>query len=286
MKVIIIADMEGMAGIVSKVNQCVPGSIGYRDACILMTKEVNAAVEGALEAGATEIIVRDSHSSGLNILPDLLNKKAKVILQSAKLLVDDTFDAALLVGHHAKAGSNGVLPHTYSRSIAKVYLNNIEVGEIGLEAALCGHYNIPVAFVSGCSVTCEEAKNLLGDIETVITKVPITGTGAISRSVEEVRKEIKDKTKKALKNVKNYKPFRLQYPVTLKTRYYKNYSAKKAAKSSKSIKFIGNRTTVARADNIVKALNLFRSPKTSLFPPLLKLIYSLIRKKSEDLGIY
>lgn len=286
MKVIIIADMEGIAGIVSKVNQCVPGSIGYKDACILMTKEVNAAIEGALKAGATEIIIRDSHNIGLNILPDLLNKKSKVILQSAKLVVDGTFDAAILLGHHARSGSKGVLPHTYSRSIAKVYLNGIEVGEIGLEASLCGHYNIPVVLVSGCSVTCEEAKNLLGDIETVITKVPITGTGAINRPVDEVRKEIKDKTKKALKNIKNYKPFRLQYPVTLKTKYYKNYSARRAAKSSKLIKFIGNRTTITKAGNIVEALNLFRSPKTSLLPPLLKLIYSLIRKKSEDLGIY
>ena len=143
-----------------------------------MTKEANAAIEGALEAGATEILVRDSHGSARNILPEMLNKNAKLLrdwsggFKSMMEGIDNTYDAVIFVGYHAKAGTpNALLEHTMSsKNITDVSINEISLPEAGINALIAGYYNVPVAFLSGDLPICEQVKELFGEIETVAVK--------------------------------------------------------------------------------------------------------------------
>jgi|SRR3989344_479571 len=285
MKIYIIADLEGVSGVVDR-EQLVPGGYRYEEACKELTGELNCVVEGCLKAGAKEIIVHDGHNFGFNINRNLLHSKAKLITKGSRILIDNKFSALILVGYHGKAGSSAVLSHTYSfNSIKNLKFNGISVGEIGWHALIAGHYNIPVVLVSGCDVTCKEACNLLGKVETVVTKESIDKNSAICYSSEEIKKNLKEMAYRALKNVGNYKPFKLKYPIEMVIEYYTNYSARRACRDSK-LKLISNNKVMYLAKDITDATNNFRAPKPSLLPPILKIIYKIIRKKAEDLGIY
>ena len=196
MKIYIIADLEGVSGVVDR-EQLVPGGYRYEEACKELTGELNCVVEGCLKAGAKEIIVHDGHNFGFNINRNLLHSKAKLITKGSRILIDNKFSALILVGYHGKAGSSAVLSHTYSfNSIKNLKFNGISVGEIGWHALIAGHYNIPVVLVSGCDVTCKEACNLLGKVETVVTKESIDKNSAICYSSEEIKKNLKEMQRK------------------------------------------------------------------------------------------
>src|SRR5699024_1298218 len=143
---------------------------------VLMTNEVNSAIQGAVNGGADEIIVNDSHGTMRNIFQDQLSPKAKLILGSPKQLqmmegIDSTFDAALFIGYHTKMGHNGILNHTFNgRVIKSIKINGIEYGEFGLNALVAGHFNVPVVFVSGCNLLAEEATSFISNIQTGVVK--------------------------------------------------------------------------------------------------------------------
>ena len=155
MKVFISADIEGVACVVSVEDGKLQG-VEYERAREWMTGEVNAAVEGAFESGATEVVVADSHGHMRNIMAEKLHEDALLVRGSPRpgtMMegLDESFDAAFLIGYHAMAGTpKGVLAHTYLGSgIYAIRLNGITVGEPGFNTALAGHYNVPVALVSG-----------------------------------------------------------------------------------------------------------------------------------------
>jgi D-amino peptidase len=174
MKVLIWADMEGTAGI-EVWEQVRPGSELYQEGRRLMTGEVNAAVRGAKAAGATEIVVVDSHGAGgsayryKSLLPERLESGAEYVLGHlwGRYLepLETGCDVALMTGGYAMAGTaDGVLAHSVSADAWRnVWLNDTPVGSIGITAAICGTWAVPLAFVSGDAAACREATGLLGE---------------------------------------------------------------------------------------------------------------------------
>lgn len=220
LKVFISVDMEGISGLVSWEETSEKGA-DYPLFRRIMTEEANAAVAGALEAGATEIVVRDAHGSGRNILPDLLNPEAKLIRDwSGSPLdmmegIDKTFDAVLLVGYHARAGTpDAVLKHTMNLSTFDMKLNGKPVPEAGINAAIAGYFGVPVVLVTGDRAITVQARELLGNIATVAVKEGI-GKAAKMIHPEKTRGMIKAAAAEALRDLGRYQPFRPTSPVTM-----------------------------------------------------------------------
>ena len=175
MKILIAADMEGISG-VTTWDQVTAGHFEYPRFRKLMTEDVNAAVRGAFDAGAKEVFVTDGHGGGSNILIEDLDSRASLNTGSPSPLsmvqgVDEV-DGVIYVGYHARAGSpEGILDHTWSsKTVANVWLNDILVGEYGLNAAVAGHFGVPVLMVTGDQTACAQTVELLGDLETVEVK--------------------------------------------------------------------------------------------------------------------
>ena len=187
----------------------------------LMTAEINAAIEGALEAGAQKIVVNDSHGTMRNILPEELHEKAELITGSPKPLsmmqgIDDSFNAAFFIGYHAMPSSfPAVMGHTYyGRVVYNVRVNGHLMGETGINAALAGYFNVPVVLVTGDQAVTKEARQLLGRVETVTVKEAIGRYAAKCLSPVEARKRIREAAKNALNNLSDMKPFKLDSPIT------------------------------------------------------------------------
>ncbi|OGF62303.1 MAG: hypothetical protein A2Y62_04305 [Candidatus Fischerbacteria bacterium RBG_13_37_8] len=221
LKVLISVDMEGITGVVNWEDVDREGK-DYDLFRKIMTEETNAAIEGALDAGATEIIVRDAHSTARNILPDLLNPKARLIrdwsgeFKSMVEGIDKSFSAVIFIGYHAKAGTeDAVLEHTMSsKNITDISINGISLPEAGINALIVGYYDVPLVFLAGDSSICAQAKQLFGEIEIVAVKSGI-GNAAINLHPAVSHEKIKEGVKKALLNINKYKPYKFKPPYKL-----------------------------------------------------------------------
>jgi D-amino peptidase len=176
MKLLIAADMEGITGVVN-ADHTTPGHPEYERFRRLMTADVNAAISGAVDGGADEVVVSDGHNTATNILIEELDARARLNSGSPSPFamiqgIDQGVDAVFFIGYHARMGSqNGILDHTWSSvKVSGVWINGRPSGEVGLNAAVCGHYNAPVLMVSGDQTVCAEAVELLGSIETAVVK--------------------------------------------------------------------------------------------------------------------
>jgi D-amino peptidase len=201
--VLISADIEGISGVVLPEHATI-GHGEYERFRRLMTAEVNAAVIGALEGGAGRTIVNDSHGKMANILIEELDPRAELISGSPKPYgmmqgIGPEIDRAFFVGYHAASGSLGaVLEHTVNDRIIGVSLNGQAVGEVGMNAALAGHFNVPVILVTGDVAVTREAVTLLGQIETVDVKEGITRTSARCLNPQIARDQIRNAARRAL----------------------------------------------------------------------------------------
>lgn len=217
MKVFISADIEGVSGVVHQEHTMRDGREHDR-AREWMTREVNAAIRGALDAGASEIVVNDSHGSMRNIILEDMLPEADLIIGSPKKLsmmegIDETFDAVLFLGYHAQMGENGVLNHTFnSRVIKAIRINGVAYGELGINALIASHYHVPVVFASGCQWLGAEAKSVIPNIETAIVKHTITRHSA--RNLHPVRVEtiIREKAYQGINKRETIKPFTVEAP--------------------------------------------------------------------------
>lgn len=175
MKIYISADIEGISGIVNW-NFTFQEGYEYTRGRKLMTEEVNAAVKGAKLAGATEILVNDSHGPMTNILIEELDEDVKLISGNKKYLgmmegINESFDAVMLIGYHARHNTSGVLAHTYSgQIIQEVKINGTAVGEFEFNTMVAGHYGVPVIFVSGDDIISKQVKEFNENIETLVVK--------------------------------------------------------------------------------------------------------------------
>ena len=260
MKVYIITDMEGVAGVVIEEQTFSSGRL-YNEARLLLTKEVNAAVEGAIEGGADEVIVNDGHNGGFNLILDELHEEAKVVHGAPRTMslagLDETVDVVCLVGYHAMAGTpRAVLDHTMSSlTIHNIYLNGVKIGEIGLMAAIAGYYDVPVGLVTGCAKACEEARNLLGNIEVVITKWGFGRCYAMSLSPKRSRKLIREASKRTVERTlrKEFKPYKVESPVEVKIEYNQTKYAD-SWEGKDGILRLDSRTVACRGDDLIKVL--------------------------------
>src|SRR5688572_15225988 len=161
--------MEGIAGLVSS-SQVTGGERDYSVGRKLMIAETNVAIAAAFDAGATEVLVNDSHGSQTNLLAEELDRRATLITGSPKPLgmmqgIDSTFDAVIFIGYHAQASTmDAVLGHTYSGTLKSVKLNGREVGEYGLNATAAGHYGVPVVFIAGDKAVVAQAMEFIPGI--------------------------------------------------------------------------------------------------------------------------
>ncbi len=218
MRVHIISDMEGVAGIV-KWQQTTGGEKLYDEGRALYTEEINAAVRGAKAAGATEIVVMDCHGAGgaydfNSLLPELLDPACEYVVQQEwteyTSFLEAGCDAALFVGMHAMAGTpDGVLSHTVSgQAWQSLSFNGTLVGETGINAALCGHWGVPVVLVTGDRAVCNEARELLGDsLTTVEVKEGLGRFSARMKTPREARELIEAGAKKALSDLSAVAPY-------------------------------------------------------------------------------
>jgi D-amino peptidase len=184
-KVFLSSDMEGTAGIVDWA-QCSGESAEADAGRKLLLAEVNAAIEGAVAGGATEIVVNDSHSTMRNLPPDQLAGGASYISGSHKPLymmqgLDETFDAVLFVSYHGSMGAAAVLSHTYNPSaVTEVRLEGTVTGEAGINALVAAHFGVPVVLVTGDRVACEETAAILPGIHTAVVKEVVSRVAAHS----------------------------------------------------------------------------------------------------------
>jgi len=220
LKVFISIDMEGVTGVANWEDVSRDGK-DYDLFRKTMTLEANAAVEGAAAAGATEIWVRDSHGSARNILPELLDRTAVLVRdwsggpKGMMEGIDETFDAAVFIGYHAKAGTpDSLLEHTSSGSVTDFSINGISMPEAGYNALIAGTYNVPVVFAAGDRTLCDQITTLLGEVETVPVKEGI-GAAAVSPHPEVTRERIRAGVEKALHRLDDFEPYRLETPYTL-----------------------------------------------------------------------
>ncbi|MCA1788315.1 MAG: M55 family metallopeptidase [Thioalkalivibrio sp.] len=221
MKVYISVDMEGVSGVVHPEHTGWNGR-RHHEARMLLTGELNAAVDGALAAGASEVLVCDSHSNGRNVILEDLHPEATLLWgrQNRTLGqvhgIDEGFDALVMVGFHARASTHGVLNHTINSGVVhSMKLNGLAQGEVDLNAAMAGTFGVPVALVSGDDQVVAQTLERYPNVETVVTHRWV-GTYA-SRAIAPVksRERIHDGVQRALGRLGDMQPFVVEPPYTL-----------------------------------------------------------------------
>ena len=233
MRIYISADLEGIAGVVHG-DQCHEGGKDYDRARRWMTQEVSAAVQGALDAGASDVLVNDAHGSMRNLLYEELHPKATLISGTGKPLqmmegIDDSYDAVFLIGYHARMGQQGILNHTISGgTVGGVWVNGLEVGETGINSFTAGHFGVPVVLVTGDHCLAAEAQELMPWVKTVAVKRAISRYAAASLPRDEVRDLIRQRAHEAVANLSSAGPLRTQEPVEFRLRFRDTAQADKA----------------------------------------------------------
>ncbi len=221
MKVFISFDMEGVAGIVDW-SQCRPPGQPYEEGRQLLLGEVNAAIDGALEAGATEVVCNDSHGAMNNLDPAALHGRASYVAGRHKPLymmegMDPTVDAVFFVGYHGSiSGASSVLSHTYNPSvISKVSLNGAECGESGINALVALAHDAPVALITGDQQTITEGGPFFKEAERIVVKQSITRFSAAQLHPAEARMRIAAGAAQALRRLPTIGPPDIALPARL-----------------------------------------------------------------------
>lgn len=212
-KVYISVDMEGISGVNSD-NQTSAAGAEYGRARKLMVEDANAAIRGAFEGGATDVLVNDSHGSQRNLLPEDLDPRARLISHSFKRHgmmegLDESFDAVVFVGYHAKASSpRGIFAHTGSGVLTDVQVNGVSVGEGGMNAILAQWFGVPVVVVTGDDVAVEQQKETAPDVRGVVVKRAINSRAVELRPLAEARRDIQAAVKAAVATARKSAPKR------------------------------------------------------------------------------
>jgi D-amino peptidase len=227
-KVYIETDMEGVDGIYDADLQCIPfKSPRWNESLKLMTDEINSAVDGLLEGGATDIYVGDNHTGGGILSLLTLHPKAKLIVgfhsKPSTLGLDSSFSAMIFIGRHAMSGAeNAILPHSNSREWRLVTVNDVPVGEFGMSALVGASFGIPSIMVSGDTAACKEADKLIPGIECAEVKSGFNATSGIMLPHAEALTLIHDKARHAMEHLAEFKPYHLTNPVTIKVQLMHN----------------------------------------------------------------
>ena len=252
LKIYISADMEGVVGAVTG-EQLGPGGFEYERFRQFMTNEVNAAIDAARAAGATEFVISDSHGNGQNLLIEQLPDDVTVIRSWPRELsmmagIDESFDGVIFIGYHASTNNTrGVRAHTMSSAnITSVRLNGMTMTEGSMNAAMAGHFGVPVIMVSGGDVAVAENQVIIGDIEGAVVKWASGFHSARTLTPEAAYEVIRTRTKSAIDRIEDFEPYVLETPIELELslKHYQpvellSYLANVEKVNSHTIRFVG-----------------------------------------------
>lgn len=268
MKVLISADMEGISGVVDW-SHITPGTAEYERFRTHMTADVNAAVEGAFDEGATEVIVTDGHWHGTNILLEQLDSRVRLNsgLQSPFDMlqgIDQGVSCVILVGYHGVAGSqHAILDHTWNYvRVREVMINSRVFGEIGLNAARAGHFGIPVVAITGDQFACREAQDFIGpNVATAVVKNSHGQCSAECLSLAHSQALIREAVRRGLMRVRIQScppPLKVVGPIHLEIEFMTSLGADRAIIMPGSERMSGTRLRYI-AQDIIVAFNAFKS---------------------------
>jgi len=220
-RVLISVDMEGIAGVVS-TDQLLPGTFEYDRFRRFMTDEALAAIQGAKQAGATDIVVTDAHGNEQNLLVEQFPADVRIVRGEPRHLgmmggLDANFDAVMFVGYHASTHNvKGVRAHTFSSArFTRVALNGVPVTEGAWNAAIAGQFGVPVVFIAGDDAAVAEVRAAIGNVDAVETKWTLGFHSAETRTPEASQKLIREKAEAAVRGLPARKPYKVQTPVTV-----------------------------------------------------------------------
>jgi len=233
MKIYVLCDMEGTSGIWRR-EQVDQGNPQYQQGRELLMADVNAAIQGCYEGGATEIVVGDTHGGGPNFLIEKMDPRPwyETPSEFSPLpSIDESFDGLILMCHHAMAGTqDGFLDHTQSSaSVFDYTINGVSYGEIGQETAYAGHFNVPLIMVTGDETACKETQAQFPGAVTVAVKRALSRSRACCMHPEKAHELIRKGAAEAVRKAKTLKPFKPTLPITLELTYYRTDMADGAA---------------------------------------------------------
>ena len=245
-------------------EQLGPGGFEYNRFREFMTGEVNAAIQAARAAGATEILVADSHGNGQNLLIEKLPKDIKVIRSWPRPLgmmegIDRSFDGVIFTGYHTSTDNlKGVRAHTFSSArITSVKVNGKVMSEGSWNAAIAGEFGVPVIVVAGDDAAVDEVISLIGNAEGAVVKESISFHSAKSLHPEAAYDLIAEKTSIAVKNIKKYKPYKIKGPVTVSVSF-KHYQPSQILSYVKMFKRTDSHTIEYKAKDMIEASYIMR----------------------------
>jgi len=260
LKIYISADMEGVVGAVTG-EQLGPGGFEYQRFREFMTAEVNAAIDAARAAGATEFVISDSHGNGQNLLIDKLPDDVTVIRSWPRELsmmagIDESFDGVIFIGYHAStANTRGVRAHTMSSAnITSLRLNGMEMTEGSMAAAAAGHFGVPVIMVSGDDVAVAENQVLIGDIEGAVVKWAKGFHSAETLTPEAAYEVIRTRTMSAINRIEEFQPYILSTPIELELTL-KNYTPVELLGYLPNVERINSHTIRFTGEDIIEVSN-------------------------------
>jgi D-amino peptidase len=263
-KIFLSSDMEGTAGIVDWAQCSGDGWEAVAGRALLLA-EVNAAIDGALAAGATEIVVNDSHSVMRNLAPDQLHGRAGYISGRHKPLymmqgLDASFDAVFFVSYHGSInGSPAILPHTYNpRAVAEVRLNGAVVGESGINALVAAHHGVPIVLVTGDQTACAETEAAVPGVHTAVVKQSLSRSAAASLHPARACELIEQAARQAVSTLSEARPPQLPAPSTLEVSWRTADMAEQAG-WVRGVERCGERLTRLRDDDLLAMYRAFVS---------------------------
>ena len=251
-KIYISVDLEGVVGVVTD-QQLGPDGFEYARFREFMTAELNACIDAARAAGATEFLISDSHGNGQNLLIEKLPSDVTVIRSWPRPLgmmegIDDTFDGVIFLGYHSSAANKrGVRAHTMSSAnVVDVRLNGVSMSEGSMNAAIAGHFGVPVIMISGDDVAVAETQVIVGDMEGAVVKWAKGFHSAQTLTPEAAYEVIRTRTKSAVDRIDDFDPYVLESPIELELtlKHYRpvellGYLPNVERVSSHTVRFIG-----------------------------------------------
>jgi len=261
LRVFVSVDMEGIGGIGTGAMTSASGK-DYATGRRLMTDEVNAVVAAIFGQGPAQVVVNDSHGDMQNLLHTELDPRVTYIQGAIKPVgmvegLDSTFDAAIFIGYHARAGTpRGFLAHTGSGIVNGLWLNDIEAGEGELNAAYAGALGVPVVMVAGDSAfVAQFTRNV--PAEAVITKTAVTPQSARLRHPQQVNQDLAEVTRRALSRARSASPWRIGDPVRVRLRFT-DPTRPQILTAIDGVRQIDGYTVEFTASDMVKAYRMIR----------------------------
>lgn len=265
MKLFICADMEGATGIVHRDQLMDEGGARYVAGCKLLTGDINAAVEGAVEAGFDEVVISEGHAHMRNVILEDLHPAARLVRGPATFPnkplcqiagLDETFDLAFFVGFHSRAGTpSGLLSHTWAGAIVhEITLDGKVVGETGINAAICAGFGVPVGLVCGADDLAREAVETLGDVEVAVTKKAMGFNIAECWGPKATAARIREAAARAAKRRADFKPYPTARPLVAEIETHRREMADRMEATVPTLTRIGPRRLRTAAEDPREAI--------------------------------